>query len=187
MRYWKASTVVRSPWSIVRPSPVFLLVAFLSMPALSPAEVLVVSTTAPSNPFPPHTLSAGYRDGIQSRPAQSDAESYRMGYAQANRILDRPTCEIPGCDCGCQEGGACRCLSAAKVATVAKPAPKKLTGDPRIDGGMWVRQCSNGRCTNRWVPLSELPEFARRPVMQVPEAVKAPVYEPQRRSLFRWR
>jgi thiol-disulfide isomerase/thioredoxin len=55
----------------------------------------------------------------------------------------------------------------------AKTPAKKLTGDPRIDGGLWVRQCSGpkGRevCRNVWVPLAELPEWARRPVMQVQE------------------
>jgi hypothetical protein len=100
-------------------------------------------------------------------------------------------CRVTG-DCSCDE---CRCPQYSAppggwpVTTPAKP--KKLTGDPRIDGGMYVRTCSpNGTCKQRWVPLSELPEFARRPVMQVPERTKA-VYVPrvqkQGRGLFGWR
>jgi hypothetical protein len=103
-------------------------------------------------------------------------------------------CRVTG-ECTCD---VCRCPQYSAppggwpVSTPAKPAaPKKLTGDPRIDGGMYVRTCSpNGTCKQRWVPLSELPEFARRPVMQVPERTKA-VYVPrvqkQGRGLFGWR
>jgi hypothetical protein len=95
--------------------------------------------------------------------------------------VEKCHCRVTG-ECSCDE---CRCPQYSAppggwpVSTPVKPAaPKKLTGDPRIDGGMYVRTCSGGRCTSRWVPLAELPEFARRPVMQVPERTKA-VYVPQ--------
>jgi hypothetical protein len=104
-------------------------------------------------------------------------------------IAEKCRCRATG-ECSCD---VCRCPQYSAppggwpVSTPVKPAaPKKLTGDPRIDGGMYVRTCQGGRCTSRWVPLAELPEFARRPVMQVP-ADKSPAYVPQRRSLFRWR
>jgi hypothetical protein len=133
MRYWTESTVVRAPWSIAGPSPVCFLIAVLMMPSASQAETLVdayyasVKASAPSNPFPPHTLSAGYRDGIQSRPAQSDAESYRMGYAQANRILDRPAAVVP---------------------EVGRPAA--------VASGHWaVVGCSTGQCRRVWVPAAK--------------------------------
>jgi hypothetical protein len=136
MRYWTESTVVRAPWSIAGPSPVCFLIAVLMMPSAARSETLVdayyasVKATAPSNPFPPHTLSAGYRDGIQSRPAQSDAESYRMGYAQANRILDRPAAVVPevgrpaavAYTSGCANG-ACRVYAKVKPAAVVRAAP----------------------------------------------------------------
>jgi hypothetical protein len=87
--------------------------------------------------------------------------------------VEKCRCRVTG-DCTCD---VCRCPQYSAppggwpVSTPVKPAaPKKLTGDPRIDGGMYVRTCSGGRCTSRWVPLAELPEFARRPVMQVPDA-----------------
>jgi hypothetical protein len=138
MRYWTESTVVRAPWSIAGPSPACFLIAVLMMPSAARSETLVdayyasVKATAPSNPFPPHTLSAGYRDGIQSRPAQSDAESYRMGYAQANRILDRP----------------------------ATPDTTRQTPDTTRNvsssAGHWaVVGCSSGQCRRVWVPAAK--------------------------------
>jgi hypothetical protein len=133
MRYWTESTVVRAPWSIAGPSPVCFLIAVLMMPSAARSETLVdayyasVKASAPSNPFPPDTLSAGYRDGIQSRPAQSDAESYRMGYAQANRILDRPAAVVP---------------------EVGRPAA--------VASGHWaVVGCSTGQCRRVWVPAAK--------------------------------
>lgn len=179
---------------------------FLIAANVASAEVLIVST-ARSNPHEPNTFLAGYRDGIESRPAQSDAESYRMGYAQANRILDRDGvgcakghgCDCPAnevCTCGigrfCECGPGCtcpadrRCLcgtggrikgecvaqaSATRRETPQPAAPKRLTGDPRIDGGAWVTICNKdtNTCRREWVPLADLPELAKGPVMKVQE------------------
>jgi hypothetical protein len=151
MRYWTESTVVRAPWSIAGPSPVCFLIAVLMMPSAARSETLVdayyasVKASAPSNPFPPDTLSAGYRDGIQSRPAQSDAESYRMGYAQANRILDRPAAVVP-------EVG--RPAAVAYTPDTTRRTPD-TTRNVSSSAGHWaVVGCSSGQCRRVWVPAA---------------------------------
>jgi hypothetical protein len=160
MRYWTESTVVRAPWSIAGPSPVCFLIAVLMMPSAARSETLVdayyasVKASTPSNPFPPHTLSAGYRDGIQSRPAQSDAESYRMGYAQANRILDRQV--SPNLYQNSATGDA---ASAANPRTL--PTGRSLDRERQSQSqfsytsGHWaVVGCSSGQCRRVWVPAA---------------------------------